>query len=174
VPINKKGCEVLGCKEEEIIGKNWFDSFIPASIREEMRRIFAQIISEEVIPHAYVENPVLTKEGKERLIAWHNTLIRDERGNVVASLSSGEDITEKRQIEKEREALIEKLEKALSQVKVLSGLLPICASCKKIRNDQGYWIQIETYLRDHSEAEFSHGLCPECKERLYPELTKKP
>jgi len=172
--INKKGCEVLGCKEEEIIGKNWFDSFIPASIREEMRRIFAQIISGEVIPHAYVENPVLTKEGKERLIAWHNTLIRDERGNVVASLSSGEDITEKRQIEKEREALIEKLEKALSQVKVLSGLLPICASCKKIRNDQGYWIQIETYLRDHSEAEFSHGLCPECKERLYPELTKKP
>jgi sigma-B regulation protein RsbU (phosphoserine phosphatase) len=73
----------------------------------------------------------------------------------------------------EQEKLAEELRKALSQVKVLSGLLPICASCKKIRNDKGYWEQMEMYIRDHSEAEFSHSICPECAEKLYPEFYKK-
>ncbi len=62
------------------------------------------------------------------------------------------------------------LKTALSEVKSLSGLLPICAGCKKIRDDKGYWNQIENYISDHSEAEFSHGLCPDCQHRLYPEL----
>jgi len=58
----------------------------------------------------------------------------------------------------------------LGTVKKLSGMLPICASCKKIRDDKGYWTQIEAYIRDHSEAEFSHGICPECMKKLYPEF----
>ena len=62
------------------------------------------------------------------------------------------------------------LEAALSQVKRLSGLLPICASCKKIRDDQGYWQDVAVYIQDHSEAELSHGLCSDCAKRLYPEL----
>ncbi|MCI5222388.1 MAG: hypothetical protein D3924_06900 [Candidatus Electrothrix sp. AR4] len=64
----------------------------------------------------------------------------------------------------------EKLQEALSKVKILSGFLPICASCKKIRDDRGYWNQIESYIREHSEAEFSHGICPDCAEKLYPEF----
>ena len=79
------------------------------------------------------------------------------------------DISERKQHEKERDALIDSLQKSLNKVRKLSGLLPICASCKKIRDDSGYWNQIETYIRDHSEAEFSHGICPECSRRLYPE-----
>ena len=66
-----------------------------------------------------------------------------------------------------------KLYASLSQVKRLSGLLPICASCKKIRDDQGYWKQIESYIRDHSEANFSHSICPECSMKLYPNLKGK-
>lgn len=62
------------------------------------------------------------------------------------------------------------LEAALTKVKLLSGLLPICASCKKIRDDEGYWEQVEVYIKKHSEAEFSHGICPECMRRLYPEF----
>ena len=62
------------------------------------------------------------------------------------------------------------LQAALAKVKILSGLLPICASCKKIRDDQGYWHQVEVYIRDHSEAEFSHGICPDCAQKLYPEF----
>lgn len=66
-------------------------------------------------------------------------------------------------------ALLETLE----EVKVLSGFLPICASCKNIRDDKGYWKQIEDYIRDHSEAEFSHSICPECLKKLYPDFVKK-
>ncbi len=65
----------------------------------------------------------------------------------------------------------EDLKRALNEVKHLSGLLPICSSCKKIRDDNGYWEQIESYISDHSEAQFSHGLCPECIRKLYPEIT---
>ena len=72
----------------------------------------------------------------------------------------------------EREKLVVELQEALSKVKQLSGLLPICASCKKIRDDQGYWNQIEEYIRHHSEADFSHGLCPPCIEKLYPDYVK--
>jgi hypothetical protein len=64
------------------------------------------------------------------------------------------------------------LQEALSEIKTLSGLLPICASCKKIRDDKGYWNQIEAYIRDRSEAEFSHSICPECAKRLYSELAQ--
>ena len=63
-----------------------------------------------------------------------------------------------------------RLDEALASVKVLSGLLPICASCKRIRDDRGYWNQIESYLRAHTEAEFSHGVCPDCFSRLYPDI----
>jgi hypothetical protein len=70
----------------------------------------------------------------------------------------------------ERENLIIELKDALKKVKMLKGLFPICASCKKIRDDKGYWNQIESYIRDHSEAKFSHGICPECAEKLYPDL----
>jgi len=75
--------------------------------------------------------------------------------------------------EKERESLISELTDALSEVKKLSGLFPICASCKKIRDDKGYWNQIESYIRDRSEADFTHGICPECAKKLYPELYKE-
>ncbi len=64
------------------------------------------------------------------------------------------------------------LEEALAQVKVLNGMLPICASCKKIRNDEGYWEQIEQYIGTHTEAVFSHGLCPDCARKLYPDYYK--
>ncbi|MCD4690074.1 hypothetical protein K8S17_01290 [bacterium] len=62
------------------------------------------------------------------------------------------------------------LSRALHEVRTLRGIIPICAKCKKIRDDDGYWGQVETYVRDHTEAEFSHGLCPECAAELYPEM----
>jgi len=71
------------------------------------------------------------------------------------------------EVRKKRE---KELEEALSQIKTLKGFLPICASCKRIRNDEGYWQQIEAYIKEHSEAEFSHGICPECGKKLYPDL----
>jgi PAS domain S-box-containing protein len=80
------------------------------------------------------------------------------------------DITERKKMEVERVKLIGELQAALAQVKQLSGLLPICASCKKIRDDKGHWNQIESYICNHSEAMFSHGICPECAKKLYPKI----
>jgi hypothetical protein len=77
------------------------------------------------------------------------------------------DVTERKREEEERLRLIDELSKALARVKTLSGLLPICASCKKIRNDHGYWEQVEIYIQHRSQAEFTHGICPECMKRLY-------
>ena len=82
------------------------------------------------------------------------------------------DITERKKQEKEREELITKLEKALKEIKQLQGIIPICASCKQIRDDKGAWNQMEQYISKHSDAQFSHGICPECMEKLYPELGK--
>jgi len=75
-----------------------------------------------------------------------------------------------KQKDKEKSEVILKLNKALDEVKTLSGFLPICASCKKIRDDKGYWNQIEAYICEHSEAQFSHGICPECAQNLYPDI----
>jgi PAS domain S-box-containing protein len=83
------------------------------------------------------------------------------------------DITRRKQAEVEREKLIVDLQKAMAEVKTLHGLLPICAHCKKIRDDQGYWQNVEEYVKQHTEAEFSHGICPDCIAKLYPELHER-
>jgi len=93
-----------------------------------------------------------------------------ENGNIRASVTAFRDITEQKQTEKEKGKLILDLQEALATIKTLHGILPICASCKKIRDDKGYWTQIESYIREHSTAEFSHGICPDCAKKLYPEF----
>ena len=92
-----------------------------------------------------------------------------ESHTSMASLQ--QEIIERKRIEEEREKLIKDLQEAFARVKVLSGMLPICSSCKKIRDDRGYWNQIEVYVRDHSDAEFTHGLCPDCAQKYYGELS---
>ncbi len=97
--INRKGCEVLGYGEEEITGKNWFDNFLPVRLGNEVKAVFSKLVAGEIEAIEYFENPVLTKSGKERMIAWHNTIISDEKGNIVGTLSSGEDITDRKKAE---------------------------------------------------------------------------
>ena len=83
------------------------------------------------------------------------------------------DITDRKRIEAEKNRLLRELEESMSQVKLLSGLLPICANCKKIRDDKGYWNQIEEYIQSRSEAQFSHSYCPDCLKKLYPEYASR-
>lgn len=97
--INKKGCEILGDEEQEIIGKNWFDNFLPERVKDEVKAVFEKFVRGQVDAPEYAEHLILTKDGRERLIAWHNTIIKDDQGNFAATLSSGEDITERRQVE---------------------------------------------------------------------------
>lgn len=104
---------------------------------------------------------------------WHLAAARpliDEKGQTQGGVVFLRDITDRKIVEEDRDRLIVELYRALGNVKTLSGLLPICASCKKIRDDTGYWNQIEDYISQHSEAQFSHGLCPDCMRKLYPEV----
>lgn len=96
--INRKGCTILGYAAEELIGKNWFDTCLPGRVREEVRRVFQQLMSGELTAGEYYENPVLTKNGEEHLIAWHNTILKNETGRVIGTLSAGVDITERQKI----------------------------------------------------------------------------
>ena len=168
--INQKGCEVMGYEKNEIIGRNWFETFVPDSIRPQTTTAFENLIANNIDREEHHENPVFARGGKEKIIAWHHTILRDESGYITGVLSSGQDITAKRLAVVERERLIAELQEALSNVKTLSGLIPICASCKKIRDDRGYWNQVEAYIGKHSDAKFSHGICPDCAKKLYPEL----
>lgn len=170
--INQRGAQKLGYSKDELLGKNWFDIAIPESEREALKAIFDSVISGEIEMVEYFENKVLTKDGKERIFAWHNTVLRDSEGKIIAAVSAGEDITDKKIYDEKREKLIEELKKAIQNVRTLKGLIPICAWCKKIRTDEGYWMKLETYLKEHTEAEFTHSMCPECYEKLKKDIDK--
>lgn len=88
-------------------------------------------------------------------------------------LLSARSIADRKRSQHEREKLIQELQEAFARIKVLSGFIPICASCKKIRDDQGYWNQLEAYIQSHTEAQFSHGICPDCAVALYPDYFTK-
>ncbi|HYQ86030.1 MAG TPA: PAS domain S-box protein [Bacteroidota bacterium] len=93
-----------------------------------------------------------------------NTRIFNLKGESVV-LSIARDVTDRRQAQAAQEKLIQELQGALAQVKSLKGLLPICSWCKRIRDDKGYWLEVEAYLHDHTDVDFSHGICPECTEK---------
>jgi len=99
--INRKGCAVLGGTPGDVVGRNWFDTFVPERLRAEVRRVFAGLMSGELEPMEYHENPVVTLRGEERLVAWHNALLRDDAGRVVGTISSGEDVTERKELARE-------------------------------------------------------------------------
>ncbi|MFO7910742.1 MAG: PAS domain S-box protein [Desulfotignum sp.] len=91
----------------------------------------------------------------------------NNKGDMTGAVHIARDISRQIEFQDERELLLKELKNALVHVKKLSGLLPICAHCKKIRDDQGYWNQIDSYIEKHSEAKFSHGICQECVDKLY-------
>jgi PAS domain S-box-containing protein len=94
--INRKGSEVLGYEQNKIIGKNWFDNFLPPSMNKDVKPVFDKLMAGEIEPVEYYENPILTKSGEQRIVAWHNTTLTDDHGNITGVLSSGEDITEQK------------------------------------------------------------------------------
>lgn len=112
-------------------------------------------------------------DGAPRVFDVYMSPLRHWRGQLTGRLLVLRDMMRYKRLEHEREELIQGLQEALAQVKTLRGLLPICANCKRIRDDQGYWHSVESYIREHSDADFSHGICPDCARKLYPELYGK-
>jgi PAS domain S-box-containing protein len=167
--VNPKFVHVTGYTLAEALGKN------PRILK-----------SGEMSPEAYGVLWQTISAGQEWRGEFHNkkkngelywesasiSPIRDLAGRVTHYVAVKEDITARKQTEAERDVLIHDLQEALANVKSLSGLLPICASCKKIRDDKGYWSQVESYIQKHSEARFSHGMCPDCLKKWYPDLVE--
>ena len=117
------------------------------------------------------------KDGSEIWVEDHGRLVADENGTILYHEGILRDVTDRKRAEqaletstKEREKLIQDLQFALDNVKTLQGLIPICANCKKIRDDKGYWNQVEGYLMEHTDATFTHGVCPDCAKKLFEEL----
>lgn len=122
---------------------------------DEMRRTKAPVV---------VEHVHLSEQGVPFHAEIHAFPILDSNGELSRMVEYSIDISARKRAEAERERHVRDLEAALAKVRTLSGLLPICSSCKKIRDDQGYWRQVEEYILEHSDAEFSHSYCPECAE----------
>jgi len=154
---------------EDLIGKKCYELFAGSN------DFCSGCIFRDVLDTEKVGNTVLSLLGDNKADKsfWECYVVpvRDENNQVTGVIEIARNISLRKLDEEERERLIGKLQKALFEVKKLSGLLPICASCKKIRDDKGYWNQIESYIREHSDANFTHSICPECKKKLYPELS---
>jgi len=162
---------ISGHQLREMKGEDWLARFVAEEERMRLRSRFSALGS-TTAADSFI-GAILARDGNRLDVEWRNQPLIDDQGEIIGLLCTGHNITEIRQVEQEREKLIVELQSALHEVKTLSGLLPICSSCKKIRDDQGYWEQIEVYIRDHSDAEFTHGICPGCARKLYPELYKK-
>lgn len=119
--INRKGCLLLGAGEQDILGRNWFDEFVPARIREQLRESFVKVITQGEALTEYYQNPVVTRSGEERIIAWHNTFLYDDAGNITATLSSGEDITVQRNAEEQLRQREEQLRLTLENAPIGIG-----------------------------------------------------
>lgn len=162
VRANRALARRVGCEPAELIGQSCHQIFhgtdapphgCPHSRARETGRTASEEITESLIgiPLVVTCSPYC-----------------DANGRPVGTVHVARDVSEQRRRDEEREALIAQLQEALAQAKTLRGLLPICSSCKRIRDDQGYWNQIEAYIRDRSDADFTHGICPECAQELYP------
>jgi PAS domain S-box-containing protein len=116
--LNRKGCEILEYTDAEVVGKNWFDLCIPQDVREKVREIFHKVATGEVEPYEEYENAVVTKSGKRKMIAWKNTIIRNKEGAIIASLSSGEDVTNRTDSEKK----LKEREKQLTFAQQMAGI----------------------------------------------------
>ena len=166
--INNSFEQLFGFSRHEVKNKLIFDLIVPDEKTKEAKELstnkenfalnFETVRKNkkgQLIPVLISTAPVVIDEKQEGLIITYR------------------DITPLKQIEEEKEQLIAELQKALKEVKTLSGLIPICSHCKKVRDDTGYWDQVESYIAKHSNVDFSHGICPDCMRQYYPEMYAK-
>ena len=160
--------KMYGYKADEVKGKS-ISILIPPYRPDELPQLYEKIKRGDTI--SWYETVRLRKDHQIIDVALTLSPIKDAVGKVVGVSAIERDITTRKREEEERVKLIGELTEALGNIKTLRGLLPICASCKKIRDDRGYWQKVESYISEHTQAEFTHGICPECLRRLYPEYT---
>ena len=168
---NEAAQKIFGHTWEDVKGKDLHKLLVPHRYLTVFKKKFDAFkkSGQGSVVGKTVELCALRKDGSEFEIELSLSSYQD-RG-LWNSVGIVRDISDRKQIEKEKEILISSLKKALDEIKTLKGIVPICAHCKKIRDDKGFWNHLEIYIQEHSEAEFSHGICPDCKKKLYPGLS---
>ena len=164
--VNKAFAIGAGKSLNEIIGRKIWDVFEKEEADKRfdvVKKVFTEGKTEEI------EVRVPLSSGDTYYLTTVKPILND-LGVIETVICTSKNITKRKLAEEALKEKHYKLLEALKEIKILSGLLPICASCKKIRDDNGYWNQIESYINQHSEAEFSHSICPDCTKSLYPNL----
>ena len=170
---NRGAERIFGYTAEEVLGQP-ITMLIPPDRVDEEPKIIDRLRRGERIEH--FETVRRRKDGEEVDVSLTISPIEDATGKIIGISKIARDISERQRAKEELERLVRDLTDALAQVKTLRGLLPICASCRKIRSDENYWQNIETYVEEHTEASFSHGICPACMQKLYgyqPKMEEK-
>jgi PAS domain S-box-containing protein len=157
IRINNAFEKLTGYTIIDLLGIFIWDMILPQGEVAEFKGVFKKLgVNQPPLEHRC---RITGSDGREYVVIWTITVMTGEDNNPEYLICTGIDVTE--------------LQEALSKIKILSGFLPICSFCKKIRDDQGHWKILEEYIHEHSEAEFSHGLCPECLKNNYPEYSRK-
>ena len=167
--LNPTAEKLSGWTQEAALGKSAGEVF---RLFDEQTRLPLRDISEVAITGTAKRATglyLLSRDDVEIPVEHTAALIRGDKDTVIGWVLVLMDISERKRAEAERQNLIAELQSALASVKKLSGLLPICCHCKKIRDDRGDWIQIESYISSRSQAGFTHGICPDCRQANYPE-----
>lgn len=169
VYLNKAAELLFGYASNEVVGRP-LPVLMPARFHEAHKKGLQRYLTtgEAHVIGRTVELAGRKKEGSE--FPLELSLATWKTNQEIYFIAILRDITLRKRLEAEKEKLINELKEALANVKTLGGLLPICASCKKIRDDKGYWEHVETYVRDRSAAEFTHGICPDCAKQMYPKI----
>ena len=166
--FNKAFETFFGKTRGQLIGKSVFE-ISPPELAEIYRAKDNKLFEGEETVQRY-QTQLKNAHGVLSDVIFNKAVFTDAKGVVIGLIGVVEDITEQNKANREKDKLILNLQEALQNVKQLSGLLPICSHCKKVRDDKGYWEQIETYIHNHSEAEFSHSICEECAKKYYPDM----
>ena len=170
---NDAATQIFGYAPHEVMGRDLHQILVPHRHMKPFLTGFKRLKSSagERPVGRTMELTALKKDGTEFKIEL--SMSSYENRGTWNTVGIVRDISRRKAREKEKEQMIRELQTALDEIKTLKGIVPICASCKKIRDDKGFWNDVETYVQKHSQAEFSHGICPECRQKLYPEFSGK-
>lgn len=162
IDVNKTSELITGRSRKEIIGTKFSIYFTDP---DGACRGLEQVLKDGAVMDYPLE--VKHRDGRIIPVLYNISTYKDSQGNMANIIASARNISEIKQAEEKRKKLIKELQEALENVKVLSGFLTICSSCKKIRDDKGYWSNFEEYFQTHYDVSFTHGMCPKCLDELY-------
>jgi PAS domain S-box-containing protein len=169
IRVNKALAAAAGLPKEALEGKTVYEIY-PSQAKNYWEDDKEVILAGK--PKIGIVEPIDTATGT-RWLQTDKIPYRDKEGRIIGIIGFAVDITESKQAQEALEEEHRRLQQALDEVRTLRGIVPICMHCKKIRDDKGFWNQVEQYISDHSEARFSHGICPDCTKRLYPGFHKE-